>query len=49
MGVIVSSRVTRSGSRLSGNTAHIVVVRTEPGFDAGRGRAGTGTVEGQVC
>jgi hypothetical protein len=49
MGVIVSSRITKSGSRISGDTAHIVVVRTSPGYQPSPGDAGAGTVEAQVC
>jgi PKD repeat protein len=42
MAVIVSSHPTKSGSVVSGDVAHIVVVKT------GRS-SGTGTVEAQVC
>jgi hypothetical protein len=49
MGVIVSSKVTKSGSQISGDTVHIVVVKTNPGYKPNPGHAGTGTVEAQVC
>jgi hypothetical protein len=49
MGVIVSSKITKSGSQISGNTVHIVVVKTNPGYQPNPGHAGTGTVEAQVC
>ena len=44
MGVIVSSRITRSGSTISGDTEHIVVVRVDPGYRSDPGHDGTGTV-----
>jgi hypothetical protein len=49
MGVIVSSKITKSGAQVSGDTAHIVVVRTNPGYQPNPGHAGTGIVEAQVC
>jgi len=49
MGVIVSSSITKSGSQISGNTPHIVVVQTNPGYDANPGHAGTGKVVAQFC
>jgi PKD repeat protein len=44
MGVIVSSRITRSGLTISGDTQHIVVVRVDPGYRSDPGHDGTGTV-----
>jgi len=49
MGVIVSSSITQSGSQISGDTAHIVVVKTDPGYGPAPGHAGTGTVVAQFC
>jgi len=49
MAVIVSSSISNSGSQISGNTPHIVVVQTNPGYDANPGHAGTGKVVAQVC
>ncbi|MGH2854927.1 MAG: hypothetical protein ACRDLF_12140, partial [Solirubrobacteraceae bacterium] len=49
MGVIVASKVSRSGSTISGNVVHIVVVKTSPGYDPNPGHDGTGTVVAQVC
>jgi PKD domain len=49
MGVIVTSSSPKSGSTISGNIAHIVVVQTNPGYDSNPGHAGTGTVVIQVC
>jgi hypothetical protein len=49
MAVIVTSKTTKSGSKISGNTPHIVVVKTDPGYQPNPGHPGTGTVEAQVC
>jgi hypothetical protein len=49
MGVIVTGSVTKSGSRISGDTPHIVIVKTNAGYQANPGHAGTGTVEAQFC
>ena len=49
MGVIVSSSISKSGSQISGNTPHIVVVQTNPGYDTNPGHAGTGKVVAQFC
>ena len=34
---------------LAGNTLHMVVVKTNPGYDSNPGHAGTGTVVSQIC
>jgi hypothetical protein len=47
--VIVTSSSTKSGSQISGNIVHIVIVKTNPGYDANPGHAGTGTVVGIIC
>jgi Bacterial Ig-like domain (group 1) len=49
MGVIVSSSISKSGSQISGDTPHIVVVQTNPGYDTNPGHAGTGKVVAQFC
>lgn len=49
MGVIVTSAASQSGSAISGDTPHIVVVKTDPGYLPDPGHAGTGTVVSQVC
>jgi uncharacterized repeat protein (TIGR01451 family) len=49
MAVIVSSNITKSGSTISGNVAHIVIVRTDPGYAPNPGHEGTGTVVAVVC
>jgi uncharacterized repeat protein (TIGR01451 family) len=49
MAVIVASSISQSGSTISGDTAHIVVVKTNLGYAANPGHAGTGTVVAQLC
>jgi len=49
MAVIVSSSISKSGSTISGNTVHIVIVKTNPGYAPNPGHAGTGTVVAVVC
>jgi hypothetical protein len=49
MAVIVSSSISKSGSTISGNTPHIVIVHTNPGYQPNAGHAGTGTVVAQFC
>jgi hypothetical protein len=49
MGVIVTSSVHKSGSAISGNTIHIVVIEVSPGYASNPGHAGMGTVVAQVC
>jgi oligopeptide/dipeptide ABC transporter ATP-binding protein len=49
MAIIVSSSITKSGSVISGNVAHIVIVSTNPGYAGNPGHEGTGTVVAVVC
>ena len=49
MAVIVSSSISKSGSQISGNTVHIVIVKTNAGYDSNPGHAGTGLVVATVC
>ena len=50
MAVIASSRISQSGSTIfSGNTLHVVVVKTNPGYAPEPDHAGTGSVVGVVC
>ncbi|HET9188909.1 MAG TPA: hypothetical protein VFN80_13170, partial [Acidothermaceae bacterium] len=48
LAVIVSSHVTQSGSTLSGDIVHVVIVKTDPGYDPNAGHAGTGTIVAQL-
>jgi hypothetical protein len=49
MAVVVASQTSKSGNKISGNTVHIVVVKTNPGYDSNPGHAGTGTVVATIC
>jgi hypothetical protein len=49
MAVIVTSSAAKSGPTISGNTPHIVIVKTNPGYAPDPGHAYTGTVVSQVC
>jgi hypothetical protein len=44
MAVIVGSAIAKDGSTISGDAPHVVIVRTDAGYDANPGHAGTGTV-----
>jgi hypothetical protein len=47
--VLVSSKISKTGAAISGNTVHEVVVKTNPGYASDPGHAGTGTVIAQIC
>jgi hypothetical protein len=47
--VIVSSKITQSGSTISGTILHIVVVQVNPGYGPDPGHAGSGQIIGTVC
>ena len=47
--VIVTNSVGASGSTISGNTASMVVVHTNPGYGPSPGKIGTGTVAAVIC
>ena len=49
MGVIVADSITKSGSTISGNSKHIVVVKPDSGYGPSPGHAGTGTIVASVC
>ncbi len=49
MAVIVASTVSKSGPTISGNTVHVVIVQTNPGYEPNPGHAGTGMVVATVC
>jgi uncharacterized repeat protein (TIGR01451 family) len=49
MAVIVSSSITKSGATIGGDTLHLVIVRTDPGYEGNPGHAGTGTIVGVIC
>jgi uncharacterized repeat protein (TIGR01451 family) len=49
MGVVVTSSVTKSGSTISGNSIHIVVVKVDPGYAPDPSAHGTGTIVATYC
>jgi PKD repeat protein len=49
LAIVVPSRLTRLGATISGNTAHIVAVKTTPGYGPAPGHDGTGQIVGTVC
>ncbi|HEY6149797.1 MAG TPA: DUF11 domain-containing protein [Gaiellaceae bacterium] len=49
MAVIVSSLITKSGSTIHGDTVHMVVVHTNPGYGPDPGHPGTGQVVAEIC
>jgi hypothetical protein len=49
MGVMVTSKVTKSGSTIGGQFAHIVVVKTNPGYAPDPSDHGTGTIVASYC
>ncbi|HEY8752080.1 MAG TPA: hypothetical protein VIM40_00315 [Arthrobacter sp.] len=48
MAVVVSDTITQSGKSITGNDIHIVVVRTNNGYDPDPGHSGTGTIVGII-
>jgi hypothetical protein len=49
MAVVATSSASQSGSQISGNTVHIVIVQVNPGYQPNPGHAGRGTVVAVVC
>jgi hypothetical protein len=49
MAVIAASKITQSGSTISGNAPEVVVVKTNPGYAPNPGHKGTGKVIAIVC
>jgi hypothetical protein len=49
LAVLVSSSISQSGSTISGDTVHVVIVKTNPGYAPDPGHAGTGTVFAEIC
>lgn len=49
MAVIVSSKVSKSGSAISGDIQEVVIVATNAGYGPDPGHAGTGTVVAVLC
>jgi hypothetical protein len=49
MGTLVTSKVTKSGSVISGNIAEIVIVKTDPGYAPNPAAHGTGVIVAKYC
>jgi hypothetical protein len=49
MGVLVTSKVTKSGVAIDGNVTHIVVVKVNPGYAPNPSSAGTGKIVAVYC
>ncbi len=49
MGTLVTSKVIKTGSGISGNTVHIVVVKTNPGYQPNPLDHGTGVIVATYC
>jgi uncharacterized repeat protein (TIGR01451 family) len=49
MGVVVAGNVTKSGNTISGDSEHIVVVQTNPGYSPNPGHHGTGRIVATFC
>jgi hypothetical protein len=49
MAVLVSSSISQLGATIMGNTPNIVIVKTNSGYAANPGHAGTGTVVAVLC
>ena len=47
--MVVSSQITQSGPVISGDTAEVVLVQVDPGYEPDPGHPGTGTVVGIAC
>ena len=47
--VLVSSHITKAGRVISGDTAEVVLVATNPGYAGDPGHPGTGTVVSVLC
>ncbi len=49
MEVIAASKITKQGATITGDTEHVVVIRTNPGYGPDPDQPGTGTVIAQAC
>jgi hypothetical protein len=47
--MVVSGSITQSGSVISGDTLHLVIVKTDPGYGNDPGHGGTGTIYSVIC
>jgi hypothetical protein len=47
--MIVATTIAKTGSKIAGNTAHVVIVRTDPGYAPNPSHAGTAFIVGVLC
>jgi SdrD B-like domain/PKD domain len=47
--VTVTDHVTQTGSTITGDTTHVVIVKTDPGYAGNPGHPGTGTIVATLC
>ena len=47
--VVISGSISKSGPALQGDVRHVVVIRTDPGYEPNPGHQGTGTVVAVIC
>lgn len=47
--VTVTSHVTQHGDTITGDTTHVVIVKTDPGYAGNPGHAGGGTIVATLC
>lgn len=47
--VLVSSSITKDASKIDGNSIHVALVRTDPGYGPSPDQAGTGAVAYMIC
>jgi hypothetical protein len=47
--VTVTSHVTQNGDVITGDTTHVVIVKTDPGYAGNPGHPGTGTILATLC
>ncbi len=47
--MIVATTITQTGSKTAGDAAHIVIVRTDPGYAPNPGHPGTALIVGVLC
>ena len=47
--VTVTSHITQNGDVITGDTTHVVIVKTDPGYAGNPGQPGTGTIRATLC
>ena len=47
--VTVTSHITQNGDVITGDTTHVVIGKTDPGYAGNPGHPGTGTILATLC